>query len=138
MTLLCSELWKDFNHQGWNEYDLSTLPAADLVFLCRVAGIAHTGAREKLIVRLLSCRIVRFELSKFADDPHAVAAAFNRDRLRWMCIQANLWKSGSKPQLAVVLLNWRNRCRMEGQKHLDACISETIKRGFQLLLPFPA
>lgn len=134
MTKLCQDLYHDYHHEGWNEFDLSTLPAKELQFLCLMGGLPYTGTKEKVVVRLLSCRICRLELSKFGDDPHEVAAAFKRDRLRWMCQQANLWKSGSKVQLAVVLLNWRNRCRHEGQKFYRECVEAGKGRAHQLEL----
>lgn len=135
MTILCQQLYQDYNHQGWNEWDLQKLPLADLRFLCHCAGIAYSGTKEKVIVRLLASRICRIELSKFADDPAPVAEAFSRDRLRWMCMQNNLWKSGNKKALAACLLMWRNRCRLEGQKFLNACIAASKTRAQQLYLP---
>jgi hypothetical protein len=135
MTDLCSQLYRDPNHEGWNDFDLSKLPSRELEFLSRIMGIAHSGTKEKRIVRLLSCRIVRKELSRFADDPGEVEPAFKRERLKWMCQQAGLWRSGNKRALATVLLNWRNRCRLEGQIYLQACINETKAQPIQLNLP---
>lgn len=132
MTHLCSQLYQDFDHQQWTQYDLETLPLVELEFLCRLMGIAHSGTKEKRIVRILSTRIVRKDLSKFQDDPDAVVASFSRDRLRWMCEQNHLWKSGNKRALAVCLLNWRNRCRAEGSKYLQACIAYSKSTGVQL------
>jgi hypothetical protein len=132
MTDLCTHLYQNFDDQRWNEYDLATLPASELRFLCLMAGFPKSGTKEVMIVRLLSCRIVRLELSKFGDDPFEVAAAFKRSRLRWMCEQANLWKSGNKVQLSRVLLMWRNKCRLEGQKYYHACVEHTKKHGIQL------
>jgi hypothetical protein len=132
MTDLCSQLYRDPNHQGWNDYDLDKLPARELEFLSRMMGIPHSGTKERRIVRLLSCRIVRKELSPFQDDPDAVVQVFKLERLKWMCKQAQLWRSGPKRSLATVLLNWRNRCRHEGAKYLEACIAETKSKPVQL------
>lgn len=134
MTKLCQELFRDFHHKSWNEDDLALLPARELRFLCRMAGFYHTGTKEKLIVRLLSCRIVRLELARFGDDPYLVVPLFSRSRLRWMCEQANLWKSGTKVQLAAVLLKWRNTCRLEGQKYWQECLAHSKRAGMQLEL----
>ncbi|HEV2207329.1 MAG TPA: hypothetical protein VG167_01025 [Verrucomicrobiae bacterium] len=122
MTYLCFQLYRDFHHEGWNEYDLEKLPRNELRFLCYLMGIAHSGTKADLIVRLLTLRLVRKDLSKFGSDHDAllaVVAEFKRSRLRWMCQQANLWKSGNKIQLASVLLSWRNRCRQQGLKFLE-------------------
>jgi hypothetical protein len=135
MTFLCRKLYKDFHHQGWNEDDLAKLPAKELVFLCHMAGVAHSGTRAEIIVRLLSLRLVRLELSPFKDEASEVANVFKRDRLRWMCVQANLWKSGSKIQLAAVLLKWRNQCRLDGQKYFQECVAIGLRAGVQMELP---
>lgn len=134
MTHLCSKLYRDFNHEGWNEFDLEELPLRELQFLCRMLGLPHSGTRAVVIVRLLSCRIVRLELSKFPDDVEPVVESFTRSRLHWMCCQAKLWKSGNKRGLARVLLMWRNECRDKGQKFLNACIEHTKQSGEQLIL----
>ena len=147
MTALCHNLYHDFNHQGWNEDDLWTLPGNDLRFLCRIMGVPSYGTKPVMIVRLLSLRIVRMELSQFQCDGFSretsgavalVAGSFKRERLKWMCEQANLWKSGNKIQLACVLLSWRNKCRLEGQKFLAECIAHTKRVGFQLEFPLAA
>lgn len=134
MTRLCHELYRNFDHSGWNEDDLATLPGKELVFLAKNLGLAHSGTKEKLIVRILSCRIVRARLAPFTDDPSPVAEKFKRESLRWMCEQANLWKSGNKIQLAAVLLRWRNQCRKAGQKYLQECIDHTRSQPLQLEL----
>lgn len=136
MTELCTHLYRNFDHEGWNDYDLQKLTLAELEFLARVMGVAFSGTKEKRIVRLLSCRIVRKELSRFKDNPSEVAQAFKRERLKWMCVQGNLWRSGNKIQLATVLLNWRNRCRHDGSRYLEACIASTRERPIQLNLQF--
>ena len=54
--------------------------------------------------------------------------------LRQMCDAVNIWKSGSKVQLAAGLLNWRNRCRLEGQAFLTQLRAESQSRPVQLQL----
>lgn len=140
MTHLCSQLYRDPHHEGWNEYDLETIHVEELRFLCRVMGIPDYGNRQVLIVRLLSLRICRLDLSKFGSDYQAlqdVCAAFKKDRLHWMCREANLWKSGTKIQMAQVLLSWRNKARLAGQKYLAECDAFTRAKGVQLTLPLP-
>ncbi len=137
MTDLCSKLYRDFDHEGWNEFDLETLPNRELEFLSRMMGIAFSGTKSARIVRLLSCRIVRRELSKFEANPDGVKALteqFKRSRLRWMCDQAHVWKSGNKLQLAVCLLNWRNRCRREGNAYYQRCVEQSLQEPQQLTL----
>lgn len=134
MTKLCSDLYRDPNHEGWNDYDLATLPKRELVFLCRIMGIPTYGNAETITIRLLTCRIVRKELSPFGDDPAAVVPVFKRSRLHWMCQQAKLWKSGNKYSLSVVLLRWRNECRHKGQAFLNECIEATKASDQQLTL----
>jgi hypothetical protein len=138
MTDLCHRLYHDFDHEGWNEYDLAILPGEELVFLCRVMGIPDYGNKQTRIVRLLSLRICRKELAKFGSDYTAlqeVVASFKKSRLHWMATQACLWKSGTKIQLAQVLLNWRNKCRHDGQKYLAECDAFARQVGQQLALP---
>lgn len=138
MTHLCCNLYHDFAHEGWNERDLTTLSGTELVFLCRVLGIPDYGNNETRITRLLAILICRQELSKFGSDYAAlleVVAAFKKPRLHWMAAQACLWKSGTKIQLAQVLLNWRNKCRHDGQKYLEECEAFSRSKGQQLVLP---
>jgi hypothetical protein len=135
VTDLCTRLYRDPNHEGWNDFDMLKLPLSDLEFLSRMMGIPHSGTKEKRIVRLLSCRIVRKALAHFGDDPADVVPAFKRERLKWMCQQANLWKSGNKYGLSVVLLRWRNQCRLDGSEYLKACIAFGMEQPVQLPLP---
>ena len=134
MTDLCTQLYRNFDHQGWNDYDMQKLFLGELEFLARIMGIPFSGTREKRITRLLSNRIVRKELAPFKDNPQDVVDAFDRRRLHWMCVQTNLWKSGNKYALATVLLNWRNRCRHEGSQYLQECIAASRERPIQMTL----
>ena len=102
-------------------------------------GAPHSGTKSELIIRLLSLRIVRMELRSYTADfagAQAMAQAFKRERLRWMCEQSNLWKSGNKVALGGVLLKWREDCRRRGQEYLEACMAYTKTSGIQLEIEF--
>lgn len=135
MTALCTALYQDINHPSWHEYELEKLPARELEFLCRMFGCAKSGNKYKVALRLMMIRRARFDLAKFTDDPHELAAAFKRSRLRQICEIGNLWKSGNKTQLAAVILQWRNQCRLDGQRFLQECIAygKSVPKQMELI-----
>jgi hypothetical protein len=133
------DLLHDPAHEGWNEYDLPTLKLSEIQFLCRCLGAPKSGTKMNVVVRLLAVRHVRTNLSKYAEaDLDGVVADFDKVALKWMAKEAGLWRSGNKRQLAAVLLMWRNRARVEGQKYLDEqfrLMDAALPKARQLRLP---
>jgi hypothetical protein len=120
--------------EHWNEADLQKLSVAELQGLAKPFGAPTSGSKSELADRLLTYRKIRIRLSRYDDDAEALANEHRREGLRQMCDALNLWKSGSKVQLAVGLLNWRNRCRHEGQQFLAQLRAESQSRPVQLSL----
>lgn len=117
---LFNELVYNFDHEGWNEYDLPKLKFAEIQFLCRMLGAPKSGVKENVIVRLLAVRQVRMKISKYSlEGIDQFISDYPKDALKWMAKEAGLWRSGNKRQLAVVLLNWREKARREGQRFFD-------------------
>lgn len=129
---LFSKLVYNFDAEEWNEYDLPKLSLREIQVLCRLLGSPKSGSKEKVIARLLAVRQVRLKLSRFQDDPHAIVPEFRKEALKHMAREAGLWRSGNKIQLATVLLNWRNKCRHDGQKFFEDISAELAKRPQQL------
>jgi len=128
--LLCSS-----DHEGWNEWDIPKLKLKEIQFLCQALGAPKSGTKEKISIRLLAVRQVRLKISKYPatdDGVYALVADYPKEALKWMAKEAGLWRSGNKKQLAVVLLNWRTRVRVEGQKFLDQAFAAAAKTPRQL------
>ncbi len=132
---LFNELLHNFDHEGWNEWDIPKLKLAEIQFLCRALGAPKSGTKEKVSVRLLAVRQVRMKISKYPHSEDGVAAMvedYQKEPLKWMAKEAGLWRSGNKKQLAIVLLNWRNKVRADGQKFLDQAFAAVAKAPRQL------
>jgi hypothetical protein len=132
---LFNDLVHDYDHEGWNEWDVPKLQLKEIQFLCKCLGAPKSGTKEKISVRLLAVRQVRLKISKYPSTDEgacALAAEFNKESLKWMAKEAGQWRSGNKKQLAIVLLNWRTRVRQEGQKFLDQAFSLVFKNPRQL------
>ena len=127
----------DVKSQLWNDYELPKLTMVELRTLAMLFGCPKSGNKEWLVSRLLAVRIVRMELAKFGSDYAAVealAAELRKERLKWMAEQAGTWRSGNKLQLATCLMNWRNRCRVEGQKIMDELLAARAENPKQMKL----
>jgi hypothetical protein len=133
---LLSELIHDFDSQRWNEYELPKLLLRELQVLAKLLGCPFSGAKEILVVRLLAHRQLRFKLARFGDDPAPLMEAYGREALRDMCKEAGIWRSGNKRALAAGLLNWRDRCRLNGQKFFAEMQSLSKARLQQLTFHF--
>ena len=130
-THLFQTLIRDVESELWNEHELAKLPLLELQSLADLLACARSGTKEEVTTKILAIRTIRLRLSGFSDDPQAVAAVFDRRALRQMCREACLWRSGNKRQLAAVLLTWRNRCRYEGQRRLEAALQATRQQPRQ-------
>jgi hypothetical protein len=133
-SALFATLMTDPQSERWTQADLQKLSLVELQGLARLFGAPHSGSKPELAERLLTYRQIRIRLSRYGDDPDALAQAHKGKELRAMCSTANLWKSGSKIQLAAVLLNWRARARHEGQQFLVQLRAESQSRPVQLNL----
>lgn len=136
MSLFHELLW-DLDHSAWNEYDLPGLKLVEIQFLCQCLGAPKSGTKEKIIIRLLAVRQVRIKLSKYAcdfDGAMRLVSDFQKEPLKWMAKEAGVWRSGNKRQLAVCLLQWRDRARVSGKKFLDQAFAEAAKAPRQLTL----
>jgi hypothetical protein len=133
-SALFSTLMTDPQSERWTQADLQKLSLAELQGLARLFGAPHSGSKPELAGRLLTYRQIRIRLSQYGDDPDALAQAHKREQLRTWCNAVNVWKSGSKIQLAAVLLNWRARCRYDGLQFLVQLRAEAQSRPMQLNL----
>jgi len=134
---LFSVLMADPQSEHWNGADLQKLSMAELQGLAKLFGAPTSGSKSELAERLLTYRKIRIRLSRYDDNAESLAQSHGRESLRSMCDALNLWKSGSKVQLAAGLLNWRNRCRVEGQTFLAEMRAEAQSRPAQLSLFSP-
>jgi hypothetical protein len=133
---LFSELVYDFQSERWNEFELPKLSLRELQTLAKLLGSPSYGTKETLIVRLLAQRELRFKLARFTDNPEELAISYRRESLRDMCREAGIWRSGNKRALSAGLLNWRNRCRAQGQAFLAEMQSLAKHRPQQLSFRF--
>ncbi len=132
---LFNELLHNFDHEGWNEWDIPKLKLKEIQFLCCALGAPKSGTKEKIAIRLLAIRQVRLKISKYPATDEGVAAMvadFPKEPLKWMAKESGQWRSGNKKQLAIVLLNWRERVRADGQKFLDQAFAAADKAPRQL------
>jgi len=100
------------------------------------ARLKFSPPKERLIVRLLAQRELRFKLSRFTDNPEELAISYRRESLREMCREAGIWRSGNKRALSAGLLNWRDRCRARGQTFFAEMRSLAEDRPQQLTFRF--
>lgn len=129
----------------WSRRDLAKLSAAELVALCELLAIPTSGVKAEVVGRLLSLGGLRHLLGEYdGPDVHETArrlvADFDKRELKGMAAMAKIWKSGSKTQLALGLLQWRNECRRLGQQRLaEARARARIRQQpRQISLPFQA
>ncbi|HSI11758.1 MAG TPA: hypothetical protein VK961_06920 [Chthoniobacter sp.] len=112
----------NFDAEEWNEFELAKLRTWELSILSQLLGGPKSLERTEFVTRILCTREVRFKIARYASDRAAaeqLAADHRKEALKWMAKQMKLWRSGSKIQLAITLIQWRDRCRMEGQKRLE-------------------
>ncbi len=132
---LFNELLHNFDHEGWNEWDIPKLKLKEIQFLCCALGAPKSGTKEKISIRLLAVRQVRMKISKYPatdEGVYLLVADYPKEALKWMAKEAGLWRSGNKKQLGVVLLMWREKARVTGRKFLDQAFSAAAKATRQL------
>lgn len=136
-TELFRTLAVDAVSELWNEDELPKCSLEEVRHLAMLLGSPKSGPKEKVIVRLLAVRQVRLAVAKYPlneEGAKALVADNQKERLKWMAKEAGLWRSGNKLQLAIVVLQWRDRCRAEGQKLLAAWQAAAASQPKQLLL----
>lgn len=119
-----------YNSQSelWHEDELPKLKVAQLHVLAVMIGAPKSGTKENLIITILARRHVRLKIGGFGstrEEAQRLANAYRKESLKAMAKECKLWRSGSKIQLAICLLGWRDRARLEGQKALEACVAAT-------------
>jgi hypothetical protein len=118
----------NFDAEEWNEFELPKLRCWELSILSQLLGGPKNLPREEFVTRILETRSIRAKLAGYASDREAagkLADAHRKEALKWMAKQMKLWRSGSKIQLAITLIQWRDRCRMEGKKFLEVLMQTT-------------
>jgi hypothetical protein len=125
----------------WTRHDLLLLGGAELRGLCELLGIPTSGTKPETIERLLRLGGLRSLLADYdGTDYHEVAARlvgdFDKRELKGMAASAKIWKSGSKLQLAIGLIQWRNECRRKGKQNLAKARAQIKSQPRQLPLPY--
>ena len=109
--------------------NLSPRKIKELQALCLVLVIPYTGTKEKLITRILDVWNIRTKLKSY-NLPEDIVANFKMKELKAMCKTVRKYSGWNKRSMAKVLLNWRNYCRLEGQRRVDEGISQVrVKRS---------
>ena len=103
--------------KDWTAALLSGLTGRQLVDACLLMGIAHSGAKERLVARLLAAARVRTAFSE-SDDLDWYVARYSEAELRGMARSVGVFCSIPKIGVVAALLNWRNKCRSDGARVL--------------------
>lgn len=134
---LLAELTFNFDSERWNEWDLALLTSEELEALAMLLNCPRTGPKERLIVKLLATRQLRFKLTTFPctlEGARLLAGQKRREDLKAMAAEAGTWKSGNKVQLAASLISWRDRCRAAGTRFFEEQKRLAESKGVQLQL----
>jgi len=120
----------------------------ELEALCRLMGVAHSGTKAVRIARLLDMAALRIELAEWGEyrvddfmeshkEAHKIAeevtARYKRKELIAMAKRAKTFYSIPKHGIVIGLLQWRERCRMQGQRFNDEI--KQAPRVVQYVLP---
>lgn len=125
----------------WRRDDLAHLSGGELRDLALLLGVPHSGTKAVLVNRLLDLGRLRGLLHEYEDadvrgDAERLANTYFKRELKGMAAMAKLWKSGTKIQLALGLLQWRNECRRRGQEVYRRSVEALRSRPRQLALRF--
>jgi hypothetical protein len=133
--------------KGWTQNSLELCTGDELKALCLLMGVPHSGPKAVTITRLLDTAALRVELStwgeyrnddylKSHEKVHEIAtdicARYKRADLVALAKKAKTFYSLPKRGIVIALLQWRDRCRVKGQK-----FNNEIKRArrIQYILP---
>jgi hypothetical protein len=104
----------------WTRDQLRNLNNNELVHICRLLGIATSGAKEKKIQRILNSAAVRTEISNWTVEGRAeLVKTHTQAQLKQLAKLAGTMHYGSKIQMITALIIWRDRSRSEGQAYTD-------------------
>ena len=101
--------------------NLIGLKNVELDVVSTLMGIPRHGTKKKKIDRIIDLWDLRHTLTEYGpslEGAQELANFYRRVELHDMARRAKIWKSGNKIGLAVVLLNWRDRCRRKGKEFL--------------------
>lgn len=136
MSSLFNDLLHDFDHPAWEEETAPKITLAQIQFLCRALGAPKSGTKERVWIRLCAIRQVRAKISKYDGEAgvESLVNDFQKASLKKMAKEAGQWRSGNKRQLAITLLNWRNRARHQGTAFVQEQLTHAKKQPRQLTL----
>ena len=101
--------------------NLNGLKSIELDVVSTLMGIPRYGTKEKKIARIIDLWDLRHTLTGYEpslEGAQELANLYRRVELHDMARRAKVWRSGNKIGIAVVLLNWRDRCRRKGKGFL--------------------
>ena len=109
----------------WSRESLLPCSVTELDILAKLLGIPAGSTKQDRVTKLLNAAEVRVLLAPYGEDkddrtiPAALASAFKAKELHDLCVRIHGWIAPNKFGRAIVLLNWRNKCRHDGQRYLD-------------------
>jgi hypothetical protein len=135
---LTSERWRTLYRSSAADWSAATFvccTADELVAMCKLMGIAHSGTNQERVARLLDMASLRVEVGQWgefqgvASNAHALAAEvvkhYRKPQLLALARRANLFISTTKVGLVIGLLQWRDGCRMRGAEFDEQLRSST-------------
>ena len=147
---LISRNWSNVyrsNPKDWTSTILEPCTRDELEALCRLMGIPHSGTKAHQIARLLDMSSLRIELVKWGEYrdkdymkshervheiAEAVSSRYKRKNLIEMAKRAKVFYSMPKIGIIIALLQWRERCRMNGK-----IFDTEIRRARKVQYVFP-
>jgi hypothetical protein len=109
------------NPATWTAASLDDCSIVELRTLARLLGIPEGTTKADRIERLLETAELRLTLSRFPDGragAEQLVATYKGNVLREWCRQVHGWIGPTKMDRAIVLINWRTKCRKDGQAFL--------------------
>lgn len=133
MAMIFKEMLKPENIGEITRGDLKTLSLDQLEAFARLLGIPHSGIREKRVQRIYNALVVRHLLTE-SDNPNYYAAKYRLAVLKRHTKNVGSYAGLNKYGLAVGLLNWRIRCRTNGQRFYNKMRAEAANHPKQIRL----
>jgi len=141
---LISRHWRKIyrsDPKDWNMPLLEPCTNDELEALCRLLGVPYSGTKSARVVRLLDMADLRVELSEWgeyrSDDfgeshkkaykiAEQVVSRYKKRELIVMAKRAKIFRGLPKRGLVIGLLQWRDRCRLRGQRFNEELRKATI------------
>lgn len=133
MSLIFSEMIKPENIGEVSRADLRALSMIQLEAFAKLLGIPFSGDRAKRVERIFDALSVRHFLTA-SDEPNFYISKYSRRELVRYTKLADSFVGSTKYGLAVGLLNWRTKCRRDGEKFFEEMRTEIRKRPKQFKL----